>query len=708
MNSDDEFIDFNRSDASNNPSVSNNSKTSNNSDNSTAVLQSESDLSSNALFDGTYYKLLLDKCTDKNTVAVCMKCSDQQRKEVKGYGKTTSNFLGHLKRKHGADTVQECKKYLKDNKQKNNTIQALRQTPKTSITQENFDRNLVNYFVNSMIAFRAVEDPYFIKMMKDLNVTNSGIKIPGRRSLRKKIAQQSFDQICEIKERLAAVKYLCTTADIWSGKKRSFLGVTVHWIDNDYKRRSAALACRRFKGVHTFNRIKDILLEIFSDFDIEPTKIVCSVTDNGSNFVKAFKIFGVNKISLIQYDGDNESSTSSGSEDELNKVEREETEEKFGSKQGHEHDDFLLEKNIIYDNPQNSSLPFHFRCNAHTLNLIASKDVQVLLTDKSTCLGKMHSTVMEKCNDLWGAAARPKSAEVIHNILGHTLTRPGITRWNSYYDALKTILKIKSSYSRLARALGIRNPLRDSEFQYIEEYCQCAAPVAAALDILQGDDSFYGILLPCLHALKKKLQKITTTQNLKYCEPLAAKYLLSTEKRFEEFYTLSSETSKHAAVAALCYPRFKKKWLVCLTAAEQKKCINFLKSVMRKEMSEIPEPVTVNNAAYNTRHQEDEFFDFNSDSSSEAEPIDAKQRADLIISNFFAEGSQEQELLQSYPVIGKAFVKYNTPMPSSGPVERMFSFATMLNKPRSHKLSDDLFEKRVVMKCNLNIKKLEM
>lgn len=131
MNCDD---DSNSSGVSNDPSVS-----SNNSGNSTVVLQSESDLSSSALFDGTYYKLLLDKCTDKNTVAVCMKCSDQQSKEVKGYGKTTSNFLGHLKRKHGADTEKECKKYMKDNKQKknkHNTVLTSRQTPKTPVTQE--------------------------------------------------------------------------------------------------------------------------------------------------------------------------------------------------------------------------------------------------------------------------------------------------------------------------------------------------------------------------------------------------------------------------------------------------------------------------------------------------------------------------------------------------------------------------------------------
>lgn len=104
-------------------------------------------------------------------------------------------------------------------KNKNNTVRTnltSRQTPETPVTQETFDRNLANYFVNSMIAFQAVEDPYFIKMMEDLNVTNSGIKIPGRRSLRNKIAKQAFNQICEIKENRAAVKYLCTTADVWS------------------------------------------------------------------------------------------------------------------------------------------------------------------------------------------------------------------------------------------------------------------------------------------------------------------------------------------------------------------------------------------------------------------------------------------------------------------------------------------------------------
>ncbi|XP_044741870.1 uncharacterized protein LOC123302844 [Chrysoperla carnea] len=104
-----------------------------------------------------------------------MNCSNQQSKVVKGYGKTTSKFLEHLKRNYGVDTEKECK-----------------------------------------------------------------------------------------------VKYLCTAGDIWSGKKEVFVGVTVHWIDKNYKRHSAAMVYRRFKGAHTFDRIKDFLLEKYSDF-VDPT-----------------------------------------------------------------------------------------------------------------------------------------------------------------------------------------------------------------------------------------------------------------------------------------------------------------------------------------------------------------------------------------------------------------------------------------------------
>lgn len=89
--------------------------------------------------------------------------------------------------------------------------------------------------------------------------------------------------------------YVCTTCDIWSSKRRSFLGVTMHWIDKKFERKSATLACRRFRSSHTAERIAEILRKIHIEYKIDG-KIVATVTDNGSNFLKAFTLFGVESI----------------------------------------------------------------------------------------------------------------------------------------------------------------------------------------------------------------------------------------------------------------------------------------------------------------------------------------------------------------------------------------------------------------------------
>lgn len=56
---------------------------------------------------------------------------------------------------------------------------------------------------------------------------------------------------------------------------------------------SYAIACKRFSGSHTHDRIAIILNEIHSKYEITNEKLMATVTDNGSNFVKAFQKFGV-------------------------------------------------------------------------------------------------------------------------------------------------------------------------------------------------------------------------------------------------------------------------------------------------------------------------------------------------------------------------------------------------------------------------------
>ncbi|KAL3244794.1 hypothetical protein MRX96_018596 [Rhipicephalus microplus] len=70
---------------------------------------------------------------------------------------------------------------------------------------------------------------------------------------------------------------------------RSFLGVTVHYIDEEsLERRSAALECQRLSGHHTYDAIATVLHAVFVEYK-NLHKICVVITENGSNFVKAFR-----------------------------------------------------------------------------------------------------------------------------------------------------------------------------------------------------------------------------------------------------------------------------------------------------------------------------------------------------------------------------------------------------------------------------------
>ena len=56
--------------------------------------------------------------------------------------------------------------------------------------------------------------------------------------------------------------------------------------------------------------------------------------------------------------------------------------------------------------------------------------------------------------------------------------------------------------------------------------------------------------------------------------------------------------------------------------------------------------------------------------------------------------------LEDYPRIRRVFMKYNTPLPSSAPVERLFSFAGHVFAPKRGNLSDKMFEELIFLKGN--------
>ena len=667
------------------------------------------------LLDGTFYKYLPGESNAITAVALCMKCPVNQQTKVKGFYHSTSNFLSHLKRKHGEDCVEDYKKYMKLKKteitnlgesSKTSKIISTKQNLIDSISQERFEENIVKYFIHSMIPLRTVEDPYFSKIFSDLQVSNLGLKIISRRSLSRRIHSYYENEILKVKSDLEDIEYVCTVIDVWSTKKRSFLGMTVHWINSGLRRESAALACQRLNGPHSYDRLSEAIQVINTEFNLDSKKIVASVTDNASNFIKAFKEFGVQLSNIETIETTNDSS-----ENEESQVHPESLELNSGICFSDIEDENSSATNVVNSDDANisESLPAHLRCCAHTLSVCATSHANKILNAKDTLLSNKHCSIMKKCNALWKAAGRPRTAEIMHEILQHTLSRPGETRWNSLFDALQQIWNIKEKNLQLHKALNIKNAFVDSDFDYIKEYLICSTPITEALDIMQSEvNTFYGIVLPCLLALKKNLKKVEKKNNFIYCKPLIESYKQSVNSRFKMFFNMNTVESENAAIAALSYPRFKNKWLTCLDPADEDKVIKVFKTVISKQIYEKPKEAI--NMTKNDK-KESKFFNFDSDSDSDSSLTHVKKthvpltKAELLMLHFFAEESQELDILNKYPEIKQVFIKYNTPLPSSAAVERLFSYATMINLPKSHKLSDNMFEKRVVLKCNLNYSK---
>lgn len=102
----------------------------------------------------------------------------------------------------------------------------------------------------------------------------------------------------KLTEKLSTVDSVCTTVDCWSARGKSFLGVTCHWLDSKtFERQSICLSIQRVFGKHSYDVLAKELEAIHTEFGIQDKTIV-TITDSGSNFLKAFRLFGTKPSSL--------------------------------------------------------------------------------------------------------------------------------------------------------------------------------------------------------------------------------------------------------------------------------------------------------------------------------------------------------------------------------------------------------------------------
>lgn len=248
------------------------------------------------------------------------------------------------------------------------------------------------------------------------------------------------------------------TLDFWSKGGKSYMGVNVHFIDDDLQMHSFTIALQRFAGTHDYLSVAIRLNALYTKFGITG-KVGAATTDQGSELVACFKHCGDDYVSydawcendentFWQSGGDeieNDKFDSSDivpidmlpendeiSETQLNRfitaMETREVQEEFQIQ--------MVDLRSVDENPI-EELPIRIKCGAHSLNSLCKTDAHHSLV-ASQAYRRIYVTVFCKLNQIWKNILQKHGGEAIRKYLGKNLIRPHKIRWSSIYDSVNT------------------------------------------------------------------------------------------------------------------------------------------------------------------------------------------------------------------------------------------------------------------------------
>lgn len=90
----------------------------------------------------------------------------------------------------------------------------------------------------------------------------------------------------------------------------------------------------------------------------------------------------------------------------------------------------------------------------------------------------------------------------------------------------------------------------------------------------------------------------------------------------------------------------------------------------------------------------DDFFTFHRQSTSTSESGEEE------LQRFLKSKRTDIESLNDFPKLKKLFIKFNTALPSSASVERMFSIGNSVCQPSRGRLHDNIMEYQLLLKIN--------
>lgn len=193
-------------------------------------------------------------------------------------------------------------------------------------------------------------------------------------------------------------------------------------------------------------------------------------------------------------------------------------------------------------------------------------------------------------------------------------------------------------------------------------------------------------------------------ESLKYCKPLKDGLIRSFDDRFSYLMKLENEAADHI-VASVCHPKWKIQWL----CQKSKDTVNSVKEMVIRVINDMigtedsMSPAAKRVEAISNDGRETNYFNFMKSNETSVSSENKSQLIEMEFLQYLADTDTSLRILHKYRRIRSLFLKFNAGIPSSAPVERLFSFAGLILSPRRSTLKDEMFEKCTLLKANQSI-----
>lgn len=229
-------------------------------------------------------------------------------------------------------------------------------------------------------------------------------------------------------------------------------------------------------------------------------------------------------------------------------------------------------------------------------------------------------------------------------------------------------------------------------------------PIANSLDRLQGEKNIsIGSVLPCLYYVRAEIANIDLVSkyenNLKLTT-IVNEMHRTVKKIVDNRFSSTMEferLNRDLILAAVSHPVYKLNWI------SDEDNITFARLLLEEEAKYIVEQITPNVPIdENIDIAEDEFLPT---TAPVLRRTSAEQCSSVGIEllHFFDDRDKSIDILNKYPIMAKIFRRFNTTLSASSPVERLFSQALLVFTPRRNRISDENFEKTLLLKTNYKL-----